>query len=864
MNHKTSVLSRDSLAIAAPLECSLWPDKGPQPSFFSSVLTTPACPTIVDCFGRLKDALPGEALFYGARRVENLLRYTEHLSFAGSGGWFLNANATIVPVTDSRRPGSDGAMSTWKLSRAALTNSVLRQIAAIRRVGRPAGLDLLQPVLHVAAINIRKSTTNVVSTAEIRVYVVGSSSISSKIVTISDTLQTYGVTFTPAIPKRITNLEWSSGLLTITSPAHGLSNGMTVRLSGSLPSTFDAEAAITLINADSFRVSLASNPGAATSFGWVQPAYFFGIAPDNFSATGLGDIEVEYPYVSEIEGYSQGHVCEYVPRNRIPADKYWYGAGVDGVRYYDSASGWKLNSDLGSISGARGPRLSTLRGIALYAQTQSLIPRKFSEYLSGWDKSDTSVSAIDYADYSPLGSQEASRIVEGTASGQQYVQLPAGFLTGSNTGSGVLSTITAYLATPDATAGREWSCISFVDRAGTTQTAYANLITGQVGNFSSGVRNVHMEPLAVIGGLKFWRIHIEINNGTGSSAPILRIGLAEANNNNSYTGSGTRYIICWGVAYCGGTLSRPTAAPYGRAHHESNPTLAGAALQFDTRGVLGTGRIVAHDICTPYYRARQTDKFEYSATLYFRVDAPQFISSATPSSPAPAPMDRFGIVIRPNPSPSSVTHQKWAIDHYNGDPNPFYMFVENGYYKIGDIVIPTDTLPNNDNARPMFTVISVTGQAGAEPVWPVVTVPPSATVTSGGVTFRCIHDNGINGRWEPYNGAAIMPPDDFMAEIRNAFFISSDDYGAAINGIVAVKQTEPQPVNPIYKYDMRYPIRSLHVGQLGSPWGYDPSTLTPYVGADAAALMPRLTSFHRNILVWNTECGPTDIEQLTK
>lgn len=853
-----------SLAIAAPLDCSLWPDKGPMPDFFGTTVTNPGCPTTVDCYGRVKDAVPGEALFYGARRVENLLRFTEHLSYVGGGGWQVNAGAAITPVTDSRRPGSDGGMTCWKLSRFTSINSVIRPIAGIRRMGRPAGLDLLQPVPHVAAVNARRSTTNIVNTAELRVYTLGGATHATSVVNISDALQTFAVIFTPAVPKRIAAFSWASGTLTVSIPAHGLTNTTIVRLSGNLPVSFDIEAAITLVDANTFTMPLASNPGTNTSFGWMQQSYYFGIAADSFNATGLGDVEIEYPYVSEIEGYPQGMICEYVPRNRIPADKYWYGAGVDGVRYLNTAAGYRLDPATSAVARNLGPKLSTTRGITLYTQTQSLIPRKFAELLSDWGKSVPGLGLTDYASRSPMGGLEASRITEGTETGRHYAQLPAGALTAANTANGFFSSLTAFLATPGGTSGRDWACISFIDRAGVEQNAYVNLTTGATGSSTSGVRNVQLEPLATIDGLPYWRVHVQVTTGTGSNAPVIRIGLASANNNNSYAGDGNRYLVCWGVAFVGGNIQRPIAAPYGRQHQETSAILSGAALQYETRGILGYGNITVATTFTPYYKARQVDKFDYAGAVYLRAESPQMISSATAGVLLPVPMERFGIVIRPNASPGLPVNELWAFDHYNGDPNAFYMFKEGGYYNIGDTVIATDTLPNMANTRYMYTVTSVTGPAGTEPVWPIPAVSlPSAPVTSGGVTFQCIHNNGIRGIWEPYNGAVFMPPNDFMAEIRLAFFIGDDDYGAAMNGVLGEKQTYPQPVNPVYRYDMRAPIRTLVVGQLGHTLGVDLQSQTPYIGADGSALMPRHTSFTKNLYVWTQEADPTSLIQIT-
>src|SRR5690606_38968021 len=99
------------------------------------------------------------------------------------------------------------------------------------------------PVPHFLGVNLRMSDTNPVASAEPRIYTPGGPVHITKVIAIDGEMRTYGLTFTPAAPRRITALSWAGGVLTVTCPSHGYASGTNIRLSGSLPATFDVNAA---------------------------------------------------------------------------------------------------------------------------------------------------------------------------------------------------------------------------------------------------------------------------------------------------------------------------------------------------------------------------------------------------------------------------------------------------------------------------------------------------------------------------------------------------------------------------------------------------------------------------------------------
>lgn len=858
-----------ALKIDAPLRCTLRPTVGPMPSWMQSApVGGAAAQTVVDGFGILRAARPAEALFWGARRVENLLRYSEHLSNTGTAKWETINGLTVAPVEDVTRPGIGGNMTAWKISRAASVSSVIRTQQLLRRRDMPAGLDLLAPVPHFFGINLRQSTSNVVSTVELQAYVSGGGPTVSKTITIDGTMRTYGLVFTPAAPKRITGLSWASSVLTVTCPSHGYAAGNNIRLSGSLPSAFDADTTVaTVVDANTFTVSMASNPGAATSFGWTQYGYRIALSPGSFASTAVGDIEVEHPYVSEYYGYPVGYVPEYVPQDAFPPDRYWYGAAVDGVQYFDSAPGWTYNATSGLVTRGGGAALTTCRGLATYAQAANLVPRKHAEFFAGWTKADASMTVTDLADVSPLGFPGAARIVEGTHTGRHYVEIPAGLVTASNTADGKLVHLSVFMSTPGGTSGRDWAVLSVTDRAGAEQHAYVNLASGAVGTKSSGIKALSLEPLATLGGLAWYRVHVRVLIGTGTTAPVIRIGLASGDATNSYAGGGTRYLVAWGADFAASAYSdRPTAAPYGRAHHESIATRAGSRLTWHLGGMLGLSDFAVQSTYTPYFDhgTAEGTRAGWGGISYIDCGGPQIIAGATATAVSYAATDRVGLTTRGAISESADNHmRKFAFDMYRTpDPAQYYRFQAGHAYSVGDAVVPTDTRTNNLNARNVWRV-KVAGTSGAEPTWPAVLSLPSADVVSGTVTFVCDHDNGINGRWEPYDGAHILPPEGFMAEARTGWFMTNTDYGVWVNGSAATKQTWPNPVNPS-GYAMAYPPQILHFGQMQTGYGADIATLTPYLGTDGAGLLPSQTTIHKGIKVWSGTGMPTSgLAQLT-
>jgi len=99
-------LSDVRIKLRASLTASLVPEVGPLPIFYRDTSGS-GLPYITDCNGVLRQSVAGEALFWGARRVYNLCRYSENLTFNGANGWSaINGAAVAIPGT-SQQAGPD-------------------------------------------------------------------------------------------------------------------------------------------------------------------------------------------------------------------------------------------------------------------------------------------------------------------------------------------------------------------------------------------------------------------------------------------------------------------------------------------------------------------------------------------------------------------------------------------------------------------------------------------------------------------------------------------------------------------------------------------------------------------------------------
>ena len=190
------------LKISAELTHTLTPERGPLPLFFRDTSGS-GLPFLTDCNGVLRQTAAGECLFWGARRVQNLCRYSSNLAFNGTNGWSAINGATVAAAGTSQQAGPDGNQTAWLITRAnATASSVVRSQSSYT----------LRAVPHVFSVWLKAGTA---TTAELRVYIFGGATLSTKIVSVDSTWRRFSISGTPdgtsAYVYSIAAGDWTSG-----------------------------------------------------------------------------------------------------------------------------------------------------------------------------------------------------------------------------------------------------------------------------------------------------------------------------------------------------------------------------------------------------------------------------------------------------------------------------------------------------------------------------------------------------------------------------------------------------------------------------------------------------------------------------
>lgn len=773
--------------IYAPLTCSLYSSEGPSPQFYRDTSTGYTRQSQVrDCYGVLRPLQHGEAAFLGARRVENLCRFSELLGYNGAGGWSVVNSATVAPINDASIPGPDGEQTGWKLTRGALANSLLRS---------ESSTNVLRAVRHTFSVWL-KTDSGGVSTAEIRVYVQGSigTFIDTKVVSLTSTWQRFALSGTP--------------------------NG--------------------------------------------SSAYVIGVAPISLASTSAGYCYVAFPQLEEIIGDTNFAPSEYVPRDYNPSRKYYLGSGVDGVQCFDVSKGNTWNSTTGLVTEKVGTALTTCKGILTYPSTVNHI--QTSEDFSGFSKSDVSITVTANDSVAPDGLSTATKFDEGTAAAVHYLGVPATV----TTANGQQRVFSVHAKRPSS-GGRDWVRLFVTDRAGTNLSAYFNVATGAVGIVSANCW-AYTEALAN----EWFRLIFSFSVGTGASEVLPRIYIADADNSPTYTGT-NNYVWIWGAAFLtfessGPTYSsRPTAVPYAKTTAGSQFHSGATVVWNDLEGVFsGLSEWSVYGEYSPLYLLSQTNKAAYSAAgPYILTDVRPQNSGSTGILTGLFNWDRVGITIRP-PLSGGAANAKLAFDFYNGEPTAYYMWRANTYYGLGSVVVPTDTKPDNANARKMFIAVREGVSGGVEPGWVNTFVSPPDTTSSltsdGTVLWQNNWNNGLQGSWEPYNMSNYLYTNIYEETLKVGWYISNDSgfFAAYVNGVAFDVETRPVPINPVTQGSMRAKPSRIYLGSLGTSRGIPNETIPTGLGTATAELMGVLTAAHKNICVWEGGVDPSFFVSTTK
>ena len=293
--------------------------------------TRASAATVVDHEGVLRYCKSGEARFWGARRVENLLRSTEDLTTANWTGYGGGTFTVDTGVTDPLG-GSTAFRVTTGTANGVMQDSAFVYGAAAYRAGEV-----------------------VVASAWLRV---------------------------------------ASGTLSVDLYSQG------------------TDASATTINVDTTWRRLC-NSAAATAVGGKTPYIIFGFT---------GALEIWHPSINVVTGSANVAPPEYVSSGVLSAP--YHGAGADGVRYFDTANGNSVASNVVS-EGIGAPIATTCEGVysgTLWQQGYLCEPQitnrlLYSEDFSNaaWAKTNVTVTANSTA--APDGATTADTLTATAANG---------------------------------------------------------------------------------------------------------------------------------------------------------------------------------------------------------------------------------------------------------------------------------------------------------------------------------------------------------------------------------------------------------------------------------------------------------------
>jgi len=293
--------------------------------------TRASAATVVDHEGIVRYCKSGESRFWGARRVENLLRSTEDLTTANWTGYGGGTFTVDTGVTDPLG-GSTAFRVTTGTANGVLQDSAFVYGAAAYRAGEV-----------------------VVASAWLRV---------------------------------------ASGTLSVDLYSQG------------------TDASATTINVDTTWRRLC-NSAAATAVSGKEPYIIFSFA---------GALEIWHPSLNVVTGAASVAPPEYVSRGVLSAP--YHGAGADGVRYFDTANGNSVASNVVS-EGIGAPIATTCEGVysgTLWQQGYLCEPQitnrlLYSEDFSNaaWAKTNVTVTANSTA--APDGTTTADTLTATAANG---------------------------------------------------------------------------------------------------------------------------------------------------------------------------------------------------------------------------------------------------------------------------------------------------------------------------------------------------------------------------------------------------------------------------------------------------------------
>lgn len=529
------------------------------------------------------------------------------------------------------------------------------------------------------------------------------------------------------------------------------------------------------------------------------------VSPGPFSSGAAGSVLICNAQLEDVSGAGSA-ASEYVSTDLPGQGPVFNGAMVDGVAYFDRHKGNTVSS--GIVNESRGPSIpaDVLRFLRIEPTSTNLCTQ--TEAFTTWTAAGGAVVAAT-ATKNPRCENRSIRLSEGTQSSEKYIGLDLGAVP-----AGAPFTFTCFAKADTARVAR--LTIKGID--GGTCSANFDLASGAVAVIESVAARqawAHIEPWAD----GWYRCVLTTSNApSGTLAMEVRLGIAADNGMANYPGAG-KSILIWGAnasamefptSYIPNNADQP--GPARRSHTVEIPNA-------DAKTLGQQNFVVTLESVLAYYsgitiKGGRTP--EWKGLWYAYASAPN------------NRQNRLGVGLRP-------TTVAFFGDRYLGDPNPLYYWKPNTDYKAGDVVIPTDTQLDNQNARRMFICMTAGRSGAVEPRWDETFVAAPDQVThitvDGSVRWQNNHDNTILGIWEPYDTCVLdYGVSAFAGQHRAATgvsstlnqapsilissFSSAGAYGYAINGNNAPLRTYPFPIDGTVSGDLHFPMEVIRFGRL--------------------------------------------------
>lgn len=229
------------------------------------------------------------------------------------------------------------------------------------------------------------------------------------------------------------------------------------------------------------------------------------------------------------------HPNEYVPRGVVGAVYPFHGAGVDGVRYFETVNPCYLETS-GTVLTDTTPGGVAIDSGTLTGLQRSPIAIQRLFYSStfdnvAWTKTGVTAAQVTSVD-NPIGYGRAYRLSETAVTSAMTA---SGAWNGSIAADNLNLAVSAFFK---RNVGRDWVRIGLVNKAGATDMIWYNLATQTLGTITSGSGTVTAKDVVIEAYPNGWyRVGFGgASAGTGATTPSAFVGVADADGSASYLG----------------------------------------------------------------------------------------------------------------------------------------------------------------------------------------------------------------------------------------------------------------------------------------------------------------------------------------